>query len=105
MLTVGDALFGAFGVVSTAQRNWDIFGGGAKSLLFATDPVAIDCVMCDLLRAEAIVGSQYTYDYLFCADTAGLGLCEGSRADPGGDPLQLPYGSGYSTLTYIRQDL
>ena len=45
-----------------------------------------------------------TYDHLFCAQEAGLGVCEGTRSDPGGDPLQAPYGSGYDEIEYIRVD-
>ncbi|MFZ6028794.1 MAG: DUF362 domain-containing protein [Chloroflexota bacterium] len=106
ILTLGDGLYGAFGAASTAWPIWSSFGGGApNSLFFATDPVAIDCVMADILRAEGKVARQYTYDYLFCAQEAGLGICEGTRATPGGNPFQTPYGSGYGDLTYIRHDL
>jgi len=46
-----------------------------------------------------------SYDYLFCAEEAGLGVCEGTRSAPGGKPLQAPYGSGYDDIEYIRVDM
>jgi hypothetical protein len=58
--------------------------------------------MADLIRAEGWFSSNHGYDFLFCAQDAGLGLCEGTRDNPGGDPLQVPYGSGYTKLTYTR---
>jgi len=54
--------------------------------------------------AEGLVSTPRTYDHLFCAQEAGMGLCEGTRSDPGGDPLQEPYGSGYDDIEYIRVD-
>jgi hypothetical protein len=106
ILIMGEGLYGAWGPVSPPNQNWEIFSGDtANSLFFAVDPVAADCVMSDLIRAEGWFSDSRSYDYLFCAQEAGLGLCEGTRADPGGDPLQLPYGSGYSTLSYTRLDL
>ncbi|MFZ6028795.1 MAG: DUF362 domain-containing protein [Chloroflexota bacterium] len=105
VLTVGDGLFGAFGSNATAKNSWTIFGGPANSLLFGLDPVATDCVMADILRAEGGFSVNSAYDYLFCAQTAGLGVCEGTRGSPGGNPLQTPYGSGYSEIEYIRQNL
>lgn len=105
MLTMGDCLFGAFGVTESARNSWSVFGDqAANSLFFARDPVSIDCVMADVLRAEGVVSTSRAYDYLFCAQEAGLGTCEGSRGSPGGNPFQLPYGSGYSTIQYTRQD-
>ncbi len=77
-----------------------------NSLFFSRDRVAIDCVMTDLLVAEDGIGNkERAYDYLFCAQEAGLGVCEGSRSNPGGDPWQTPYGSGYSQIQYVRRDL
>lgn len=106
VLTVGDGLYGSFHVVAEAQRSWRTFGGQApSSLFFSTDPVALDCVMADFLVAEGLVSRTRTYDYLFCAMKAGLGICEGSRENPGGDPWREPYGSGYSQIAYMRIDL
>jgi len=106
ILVVGDGLYGAWGTVAPPAQYWTIFGNdAANSLFFAVDPVAADCVMTDLLHAEGRFSDHRGYDFLFCAQEASLGLCEGTRADPGGDPLQLPYGSGYSTLSYTRINL
>jgi hypothetical protein len=103
VLTLGEGLFGAFGSNATAAASWNIFDNqAANSLFFAMDPVAIDCVMADILRAENQFSTAHAYDYLFCAQEAGLGMCEGLRGSPGGNPLQLPYGSGYSLIEYIR---
>lgn len=101
ILTVGDALYGAFGATFEPPVTWHTFGDAPNSLLFSTDPVAIDCVMVDLLAAEGRA-DRGAYDYLFCAQEAGLGICEGTRANPGGSPWLTPYGSGYSAIEYIR---
>jgi hypothetical protein len=101
ILTVGDGLYGAFGRVSAPPTSWNTFGDVPNSLFFSKDPVAIECVMTDLFIAEGKVGSD-AYDTLFCAQEAGLGVCEGTRGAPGGDPWQTPYGSGYSDIQYIR---
>ncbi len=91
-LTVGDGLFGAPGV-GAAPISWNTFGGAANSLLFSRDPVAIDCVMCDLLRAEWGL-DEAAYDYLKLAEEWGLGTFE--RGDP--------WGAGYGRLAYVRVD-
>jgi hypothetical protein len=105
VLTLGDALYGAFNVAANAAMSWSVFGGPANSLFFATDPVASDCVMVDFIVAQGLVTKAHAYDYLFYASQVGLGQCEGKRASPGGNPLQLPYGSGYTTLRYVRVDV
>jgi hypothetical protein len=106
VLILGDGLFGGTRWSSEPIQSWSIFGNDAcNSLFFGVDPVATDCVMADLLTAEGLVTSSHTYDYLFCAQEAGLGTCEGTRADPGGDPLRMPYGSGYQDIEYMRMDL
>ena len=104
VLILGDGLYGSRAGATAGPSPWSTFGDDApSSLFFAVDPVAVDCVMTDLIRAERgenpMVGA---YDYLFCAQEAGLGTCEGSRDDPGGDPWQTPYGSGYSRIEYVR---
>jgi hypothetical protein len=111
ILTVGDGLFGSIAYHNTAA-SWQVFGNqAANSLFFSIDPVAIDCVMADILKAERLLSgtggftTPRAYDYLFCAQTAGLGVCEGTRNSPGGKPFQTPYGSGYATLQYIRRDI
>lgn len=104
ILTVGDALYGAFGATYAPPVSWSTFSDAPNSLFLAQDPVAIDCVMADFLVAEGKVGND-AYDYLFTAQDAGLGVCEGTRSNPGGDPWQTPYGNGYSEIQYIRRDL
>ncbi len=104
VLTLGDGLYGGTAPSSPPIQSWSIFGGACNSLFFGTDPVATDCVMADLIIAEGLVSNARTYDYLFCAEEAGLGVCEGTRSDPGGNPLQAPYGSGYDDIEYVRVD-
>lgn len=94
VLTVGDGLFGAPSVGATPAPWNNTFGGPPNSLLFSRDPVAIDCVMCDLLRAEWGL-DEAAYDYLVLAQQRGLGTFE--RGDP--------WGGGYSRLRYVRVDL
>jgi hypothetical protein len=105
VLILGDGLFGGTAPGSPPRQQWNIFGGPGNSLFFGLDPVATDCVMADLIVAEGLVGRTHTYDYLFCAQEAELGTCEGSRSNPGGKPLQKPYGSGYTAIDYVRRDL
>ena len=94
VLTVGDALFGAPSV-HAQPIPWQTFGQQApNSLLFSRDPVAIDCVLCDLLRAEWGV-SDAAYDYLRLAETRGLGVFERGE----------PWGAGYQKINYVRADL
>ena len=91
VLTVGDGLF--------AGNTWDslplpmrIFDEKTpNSLFFAIDPVAIDCVMKDLLAAEWSFPPE-TDNYLRLASSAGLGVYER------GDPL----GSGYAMIEYQK---
>jgi hypothetical protein len=104
VLILGDGLYGGTAPSSPPIQSWTIFSGACNSLFFGTDPVAVDCVMADLIVAEGLVSKAHTYDYLFCAEEAGLGVCEGTRSDPGGDPLQEPYGIGYDHIEYVRVD-
>jgi len=102
ILTLGDGLYGAGGATQGALVSWGIFSDALNSLFFASDPVAIDCVMVDFLAAEGMVSQPGpAYDYLFCAEEAGLGVCEGTRGNPGGDPL----GSGYEDIEYLPRNL
>jgi hypothetical protein len=94
VLTLADGLFGAPSV-SAKPIPWQRFGDSApNSLLFSRDPVALDCVMCDLLRAEWGL-DEAAYDYLRLAEERGLGWFE--RGDP--------WGGGYTRLDYVRVDL
>ncbi len=110
-LILADCLYGSTGSSDDAIKTWYIFGNQpANSILVSTDPVALDCVAVDLLRLELPhqnnrnLDDLRVYDFVFCAQEAGLGVCEGTRGNPGGDPLQTPYGSGYSNITYVRID-
>ena len=94
ILTVADGLFGSLGYDSPPSL-WSTFGNRPpNSLLFATDPVAIDCVMCDFLQAERNL-LQETDSYLQIAHQAGLGVYE--RGDP--------WGSGYNQINYIKREV
>ena len=77
ILTVGDGLYAArINNYNEVPSRWTSFGNRSpNSLFFSTDPVAIDCVMYDLLKAENGVpdGSD---DYLKLASAAGLGTFE-----------------------------
>jgi hypothetical protein len=91
VLTVADGLFSAPNQ-SAPPSTWITFGNQVpNSLFFATDPVAVDCVMCDFLKPEFGPGGQYD-NYLRLANQAGLGLYE--RGDP--------WGSGYSQIIYSK---
>ena len=62
-----------------------------NSLFFATDPVAVDCVMCDFLAAE--FGEETTFaNYLRLASQAGLGVYERGN----------PWGSGYQQIDHLK---
>jgi uncharacterized protein (DUF362 family) len=94
-LTVGDGLFGAY-MWSNPPQTWRTFGDQAPcSLFFAADPVAIDCVMHDLLVAEFANLKPEANDYLQLAELAGLGLFEQGS----------PSGSGYQHIDYQRIEL
>lgn len=92
-LVIGDGLFGCLEGENRTPRPWSTFNDQApNSLFFATDPVAIDCVMYDFLHAEIPVraGSD---DYLKLAQTAGLGVYERSSSHQ------------YSQIDYLRVNL
>ncbi len=98
VLTVGDALYAASTVAAIPQR-WATFGNKSpNSLLFSRDPVAVDCVMVDLLRAEfGLAGfpEDSAYDYLSNAAARGLGRFE--KGDP--------WGAGYNKIRYQVVDV
>jgi hypothetical protein len=95
ILTIGDGLFGAKDNNTAPPSSWQTFGNQVpNSLFFATDPVALDCVMCDFLAAETDVPAAAD-DYLPLASDAGLGTFE--RGDP--------WGGGYSLIDYVRIEL
>jgi hypothetical protein len=99
VLIVGDGLYGALGNTNVTPSPWQTFANAApNSLFFATDPVAIDCVMMDVLYAEPgyhpFKGSG-SDDYLKLAAAADLGVFE--RGDP--------WGSGYTKIDYQNIEL
>lgn len=90
ILIVGDGLFACKEREDGWPSLWATFGHQLPNSLFlATDPVAIDCIMCDFLAAET---RDYADDYLQLAGTAGLGVFE--RGDP--------WGSGYNQIDYLK---
>jgi hypothetical protein len=95
VLTIGDGIFGHPRTNTRAPILWETFNNGfPKSLFFSLDPVAIDCVMADIINAEHAVPDA-TYRYLQIAQDKGLGLYEH------GDP----WGSGYSEIDYVKLNL
>ena len=100
VLTVGDALFAAR-VFNQAPVPWTTFGEQLpNSLLFATDPVAVDCIMHDLILAEpGTAVPANANNYLRLAADSGLGVFEA------GDPWQEPFGNGYASIDYTRIDM
>ena len=95
VLVIGDGLFGNWYDNVSKPVRWTTFGNAApNSLFFAQDPVAIDCVMCDILAAETTVGA-WADDYLQIANNVGLGIYE--RGNP-----WLPNGTGYQTIHYQK---
>jgi hypothetical protein len=92
VLVVGDCLFGSRGGVAATPAPWNTFDNNSPdSLLFATDPVAADCVMTDILDAEIDLIPNADR-YLQLASAAGLGCYE--RGDP--------WGTGYNKISYIK---
>jgi len=100
ILTIADALFACKGQEDIGPSTWSTFDRKVpNSLLLATDPVAIDCVMCDLLGAEPGAGVTTDADnYLKLAHAASLGVFE--RGNP-----WAPGGSGYSLINYRKIEL
>jgi len=101
ILTIADGLFGNWERNETKSQRWLTFGNqAANSLFFSIDPVALDCVMCDLLNAENVAQGNGSLrdmadDYLVLAAEAGLGTYE--RGDP--------WGSGYNQIEYVPIEL
>jgi hypothetical protein len=96
VLTIGDALFAAKDF-NDPPETWNTFGGKVpNSLFFSTDPVAVDCVMHDLIAAE--LGDQLTpaaNRYLALAGNAGLGIYESVN----------PWAGSYSQIQYKKIEL
>lgn len=95
VLIVGDGLFGALINTNVTPTRWQSFGNAAcNSMFFARDPVALDCVMMDLIYAEynSQPGNDHVDDYLKLAAAAGLGVFEHGQ----------PWGAGYTNINYSR---
>jgi len=101
VLVLGDGIYGSRQYQDTPPERWSTFSNASPcSLFFATDPVAIDCVMHDLLKAErGSMQPAVSNAYLRLAEGAGLGIYEA------GNPWQPPYGSGYTKISYLRYEL
>jgi hypothetical protein len=100
VLTVGDGLYGALGRTRAVPQRWSTFDNKApNSLLFSQDPVALDCVMLDILYAEPVYhdpNQDQADDYLKAAANAGLGTHD----------RNYPWtNAGYSNIDYVRIDL
>jgi hypothetical protein len=98
VLTVGDGLYGSLVNTNRTPERWQTFSNDAPNSLFlATDPVAIDCVMMDILSAEPVYHplSNAEGNYLKLASAAGLGVFERGQ----------PWGAGYSSINYARIEL
>jgi hypothetical protein len=99
VLTVVDGLYVALNNTRAVPDTWQSFGNKApNSLFFSTDPVAIDCVMLDILYNEP--GSHpyqdHADDYLKIAANASLGTYDRNYPWTGG---------GYSNIDYVRTEL
>ncbi|MEW5718249.1 MAG: DUF362 domain-containing protein, partial [Chloroflexota bacterium] len=91
VLTIGDGLFTG-NTWGSPVMTMVTFGNKApNSLFFATDPVAIDCVMYDFLDAEwhIVTGAD---NYLRLASQQGLGVFERGN----------PWGAGYTGIEYRK---
>jgi hypothetical protein len=93
VLTIGDGLFAAKDFNDPPQ-TWMTFGDEVpNSLFFSIDPVAVDCVMHDLIAAE--LGDSLTpaaNRYLVLAGKAGLGVYESVN----------PWKESYSHINYAK---
>lgn len=95
VLTVGDALYGALENTVVNPKPWKTFNNDAPNSIFLSrDPVAIDCVMMDILDAEPVYHPQRNGadNYLRLASAAGFGVYERGK----------PWGSGYTKINYIK---
>jgi uncharacterized protein (DUF362 family) len=101
VLTIGDGIYASRQLQDGVPERWSTFGNLLPcSLFFATDRVAIDCVMHDLLKAErGSAQPAVSNSYLRLAEAAGLGVYES------GDPWRTPCGSGYARINYQRIEL
>jgi hypothetical protein len=104
ILTIADGIFSAF-QQTAPPKKWETFGKDyPKSLFFSLDPVAIDCVMGDLLSMESEAVSyplpgENADDHLLIAQDYGIGTYER------GNPWSNPPSSGYSKIDYQKIEM
>lgn len=97
VLTIGDGIFGAKDKYSAPPTRWTSLGNQfPRRMFFATDPVALDCVMMDFVVRETALPSGAD-DYLKVARDAGLGTYERGNPQQGTD--------GYQQIDYRPFDL
>jgi hypothetical protein len=98
ILCMGDGLFGCLGTQGGNPGRWQTFANKSPNSFFlSTDPVAIDCIMLDILDAEPWEHPRRPSadDYLKLAAEAGMGVYE--RGDP--------WNPGYQNIDYIKIEL
>ncbi|MBD3348855.1 MAG: DUF362 domain-containing protein [Candidatus Eisenbacteria bacterium] len=88
VLTVCDALFGTCTHLWSPPTRWPSCGGPPNSILLSTDPVALDCVVADMLAEQGAI-PEGSDDYLVLAGEAGMGVCE--RAGDDGEYAAIDY--------------
>lgn len=96
VLVMADALFCSRNGYDKAPVVWETFGNKVpNSLLFAKDPVSIDCVMCDFIEQERGELETNTDLYLSLAAQAGLGVYERGN----------PWTDNYTHINYLKVEL
>ncbi len=96
-LVIGDGIYGDKSSNQAVPAKWTVFGNDfPKRLFFATDKVAIDCVMWDFMKWEvpSIAGSGERYMQL--AADAGLGTR---------DHWNNPTEKRYSLIDFVQIDM
>ena len=91
VLTIADGLFSGDDWNSPAMLLKTFGDQTPNSLFFATDPVALDSVLCDFYHAEWGIATGAD-NYLRLARNQGLGIYE--RGDP--------WGTGYTQIDYRK---
>jgi hypothetical protein len=95
-LIIGDGIYGNYINNYSVPRKWSVFGNDwPKRLFFATDPVAIDCVMYDFVNWQNPRTAQHEY-YLICAANADQGMR---------DHWNNPSEKKYSLIDFVQIDL
>jgi hypothetical protein len=95
-LIIGDGIYGNWQNNFTAPPRWSVFGNDwPKRIFFATDPVAIDCVMCDFLDWQNTRSTQHeTY------------LVQAANTDQGiRDHWNNSTEKAYSAIDFVQLDM